>query len=304
MPSKLFRMVHWTTGLSANDQRALLDWIASERHRAYATPGVAPDFANEPVQPLPQSLPTDAGKVALGKQLFHDVRLSSDNTISCASCHALSTGGVDGNRVSSGVGGQLGPINAPTVFNAALNDKQFWDGRAATLQDQAGGPPLNPVEIASTSWGEIIEKLKQDPALTQQFLKAYPDGWSGSNITDAIAEYETTLLTPSRFDDYLRGDTHMLNSEELRGYADTDADNGRANITKDPLDHHAFKTPTLRNIELTAPYFHDGSRTDLHEAVHDMATYQVGKQLSDSDVNAIVAFLKTLTGTSQPVAIH
>ncbi|RZF23500.1 c-type cytochrome [Paraburkholderia sp. UYCP14C] len=340
MPPTLFRLVHWTTGMRANDQRALLDWIASQRHTAYATRGVAPEFANEPVQPLPDSLPTDAGKVALGRQLFIDARLSADNTISCASCHTLSNGGVDGKKVSSGVGGKLGVVNAPTVFNAALNHRQFWDGRATTLQEQAGGPPLNPVEMASRSWSEIIDKLKLDSSLTQQFLAVYPEGWSGANITDAIAEYETTLLTPSPFDAYLRGDRHALNGEELHGYqlfkanhcatchvgknlggqsfermglaADyfaarghtTAADNGRANVTKDPLDRHAFKTPTLRNVELTAPYFHDGSCTDLHEAVRDMATYQVGKQLSDSDVNAIVAFLKTLTGTRQPVAIH
>ncbi|WP_042292533.1 cytochrome c peroxidase [Paraburkholderia mimosarum] len=336
MPPKLFRLVHWTTGLSADDRRGLLDWIASQRHSAYATRGVAPEFANEPVQPLPNSLATDTNKVALGKQLFNDARLSADNTISCASCHALSTGGVDGRKVSSGVRGQLGAVNAPTVFNAALNDKQFWDGRAATLQEQAAGPPLNPVEMASTSWSEIIDKLKQDSSLSQRFLAVYPGGWSSENITDAIAEYEMTLLTPSRFDAYLRGDRHALSSEELRGYqlfkanhcatchvgknlggqsfermglaadyfsargSTSAADNGRENVTKDSLDRHAFKTPTLRNVELTAPYFHDGSRADLHEAVRDMAKYQVGKQLSDSDVNAIVAFLRTLTGTRQP----
>ncbi|MGF6305047.1 MULTISPECIES: cytochrome-c peroxidase [Paraburkholderia] len=154
--------------------------------------------------------------IPLWKQLFNDVRLSADNTISCASFHTLPIGGVDGNKVSSGVGGQLGAINAPTVFNSALNRKQFWDGRAATLQEQAGGPPLNPVEMASTSWSEIIDKLKQDSSLTQQFLRVYPDGWSGENIADAIAEY-ATMLTPSRFDAYLRGDRDVLNSEELRG---------------------------------------------------------------------------------------
>jgi cytochrome c peroxidase len=337
MPPALFRSVHWTTGLSTDDRRTLLDWIAAQRKSAYATPGVAPEFANEPVQPLPQSLPTDARKVALGMQLFHDPRLSADNTISCASCHGLSTGGVDHKKVSSGVGGQLGGINAPTVFNAALNHWQFWDGRAATLQDQAGGPPMNPVEMASTSWNQIVAKLQQDPALTAQFTQVYPDGWSGKNITDAIAEFEKTLLTPSRFDAYLRGDKHALNSEELHGYelfkanhctnchvgknlggqsfermgrasdyfaarggALTDADHGRTSVTHDPLDGGAFKTPTLRNVELTAPYFHDGSRADLRDAVRDMAKYQVGTRLSDADVDAIVAFLKTLTGTWEP----
>ena len=339
MPPLLFRSVHWSTGLDGDDRRALLDWVASQRQHAYATPGVAPEFANEPVQPLPRALPTDPRKVALGMQLFHDPRLSADNTISCASCHSLAAGGVDGNKVSPGVGGQFGSINAPTVFNAALNYVQFWDGRAADLREQAGGPPLNPVEMASTSWEQIVAKLQRDPALTQQFTKVYPDGWSGTNITDAIAEFEKTLLTPGRFDAYLRGDTHALNSDEQRGYqlfkanrcatchvgsnlggqsfermgraADyfaargtplTDADNGRANVTNDPLDREAFKTPTLRNVELTAPYFHDGSRADLRAAVRDMATYQVGMQLSDDDVDAIVAFLKTLTGSWQPVA--
>jgi cytochrome c peroxidase len=337
MPPKLFRSVHWATGLTADDQRTLLDWIASQRKITYATPGVAPEFANEPVQPLPKSLPTDARKVALGLQLFHDPRLSADNTVSCASCHSLATGGVDGQKVSTGVNGQKGGINAPTVFNAALNHLQFWDGRAGTLQEQAGGPPLNPVEMASTSWDQIAAKLKKDAALTAQFAKVYPGGWSGANITDAIAEFEKTLLTPSRFDAYLRGDKAALNAEEVHGYALfkanhcaachvgqnlggqsfermgraanyfadrggelTDADTGRAGVTKNPLDSQRFKTPTLRNIELTAPYYHDGSRADLRDAVRDMAKYQVGRQLSDADVDAIVAFLKTLTGNGQP----
>ncbi|TDV37880.1 cytochrome c peroxidase [Paraburkholderia caballeronis] len=337
MPPALFRSVHWTTGLTDADRSALLDWIASQRKTAYGTRGVAPEFANEPVQPLPKSLPTNARKVALGLQLFHDPRLSADNSISCASCHSLSTGGVDNKKLSPGVGGTIGVINAPTVFNAALNHMQFWDGRAGTLQDQAGGPPLNPIEMASTSWDQIVGKLKKDDALTAAFTKVYPNGWSGANITDAIAEFEKTLLTPSRFDAYLRGDAHALNSEEVRGYqlfkanrcttchvgknlggqsfermgraADyftargnglTDADNGRWGVTHDPLDRHAFKTPGLRNVELTAPYFHDGSRADLRDAVRDMAKYQVGTQLSDADVDAIVAFLKSLTGTWQP----
>ncbi|MFK4442780.1 cytochrome c553 [Caballeronia udeis] len=151
MPPRLFRSVHWSASLSDADRQVLQDWIAKERDMYYATPGVAAEFQNEPVQPLPTSIPVDSRKVELGMQLFHDPRLSSDNTVSCASCHSLSAGG-DGRKTSLGVGGKVGPINAPTVFNAALNDTQFWDGRAATLQDQAGGPPLNPGEMASTSW--------------------------------------------------------------------------------------------------------------------------------------------------------
>ena len=337
MPPALFRSVHWTTGFTDADREALLDWIAQSRSQWYSTPGVAAAFANDPVQPLPDSLPHDARKVELGARLFHDKRLSANNTVSCASCHSLATGGVDGRKFSLGVGGASGTINAPTVFNAALNHVQFWDGRAATLQDQAGGPPMNPVEMASTSWDQIVGKLQRDPTFTHDFAAVYPDGWSGKNITDAIAEYEKTLLTPSRFDAYLRGKPQVLTAEEARGYqlfkdkgcagchvgqnlggqsfehmgraadwfaargtAQTDADNGRANVTKDPLDAQAFKVPGLRNVELTAPYFHDGSVKDLHQAVRDMAQYQLGTQLSEADENAIVAFLKSLTGTYTP----
>lgn len=337
MPPQLFRSVHWTTGLTDTDRQTLLNWIAQSRRQWYSTQGVAEEFANDPVQPLPDSLHADKRKVELGMRLFHDTRLSSDNTISCASCHSLATGGVDGRKVSLGVGGSKGGINAPTVFNAALNHKQFWDGRAQTLQDQAGGPPLNPIEMASTSWDQIVGKFKQDPAFTREFVAVYPDGWSGKNITDAIAEFEKTLLTPSRFDAYLRGNMHALNSEEARGYAlfkekgcagchvgknlggqsfehmgrasdwfaargteITEADNGRANLTHDQLDARAFKVPGLRNVELTAPYFHDGSAAGLHEAVRDMAKYQLGTTLPEADEKAIVAFLKSLTGTYTP----
>jgi len=339
MPPRLFRSVHWSAGLSDADRQVLLDWIAKERGTYYATPGVAPEFQSEPVQPLPTSIPVDSRKVELGMQLFHDPRLSSDNSISCASCHSLSAGGVDGRKTSLGVGGKVGPINAPTVFNAVLNHTQFWDGRAATLQDQAGGPPLNPGEMASTSWEQIIGKLQKDSSFTEAFTKVYPEGYSGANITDSIAEFEKTLLTPSRFDAYLRGNKTALTSEELRGYnlfkanrcftchvgqnlggqsfermglkgnyfgdrsdSVTAADHGRVNVTGDEHDRYRFKVPTLRNTELTAPYFHDGSTADLHQAVRTMLKYQVGKELPDADVDALVAFLKSLTGTYIPLS--
>ncbi|MDR5768925.1 MULTISPECIES: cytochrome c peroxidase [unclassified Caballeronia] len=339
MPPAAFRAVHWSTGLTQDDRDMLLEWIADVRKANYATHGVSDEFANEPVQPLPASLPVDARKVALGMRLFHDPRLSSDNSISCASCHGLGTGGVDNRKLSLGVGGQLGGVNAPTVFNAALNHAQFWDGRAATLQDQAGGPPLNPVEMASVSWDQIIGKLNKDAEFTRAFTSVYERGWSGDDITDAIAEFEKTLLTPSRFDAYLRGDKTALNEQELRGYqlfkanrcatchvganlggqsyermglagdyfaargvALTDADKGRANVTRDPGDLHRFKVPGLRNVALTAPYFHDGNVNDLNQAVRDMAKYEVGTKLSEADVESIVAFLKALTGTYTPLA--
>jgi cytochrome c peroxidase len=337
MPPSRFRAVHWASGLDETERKLLLDWIASQRQTHYATAEAAAEFRNEPVQPLPKPLPVDTHKVALGIQLFNDPRLSKDNTVSCASCHMLSHGGGDGRKSSIGVNGQIGPINAPTVFNAVLNHQQFWDGRAGTLQEQAGGPPLNPIEMASASWDEIVAKLSADPVFTESFKHVYPQGYSGETITDAIAEFEKTLTTPSRFDAYLTGNKAALSSQEIRGYqlfkanqcftchvgsnfggqsfermglkADyfaqrggslTQADNGRYNVTKDEQDRQRFKTPTLRNVELTQPYFHDGSVNDLHEAVRIMLKYQVGKSLPDQDVDDLVAFLKTLTGTYVP----
>lgn len=286
-------------------------------------------------------------KSALGFELFHDTRLSGDNTLSCASCHNLAGGGVDNEDTSIGVAGAIGPINAPTVFNAVYNSHQFWDGRAKDLQEQAAGPPLNPGEMASTSWEQIINKLSQDAPLKAQFLALYPEGITQHSITDAIAEFEKTLTTPnSPFDRYLKGDTEALTGQEKEGFslfkaykcstchsgeamggrgfevlglkgdyfADrghlTDVDKGRFNVTQNDLDMHRFKVPTLRNIELTAPYFHDARAKTLEEAVQLMGTYQSGVDLSESEVQKITAYLKTLTGElngqslAPPVSYH
>ena len=286
------------------------------------------------VRPIALSLPYDSQKAELGKKLFHDTRLSVDNTVSCASCHGLNTAGVDNKQYSEGVGGQFGGVNAPTVYNAVYNFVQFWDGRAATLALQAAGPPLNPVEMASVSFDQIIAKLAKDKALTKEFKAVYPDGWSEANITDAIAEFERTLITPnSRFDKYLRGEADVLTAEEIKGYelfkhyncatchaganlggesyelmgqyADyfaargtelTVEDNGRFKETAVERDRHRFKVPGLRNVALTAPYFHDGTEPELKEAVCKMGTYQVGVELTDAQEEKIVAFLNTLTG--------
>lgn len=337
MPMARFSLMHWGSAITGTKAEMMKEWIREHRTQHYVTNLAHSTFAFDPVQPIMDSLPIDPAKVALGNKLFHDTRFSADNTVSCASCHGLNTGGVDNKQYSEGVGGKFGGVNAPTVYNAALNFVQFWDGRAGTLAEQAAGPPMNPVEMASASWEEIIGKLKQDTELTAEFIAIYPDGYSGDNLTNAIEEFEKTLLTPnSPFDKYLKGDQKALTAQEIKGYelfklndcatchvganlggqsyelmglkadyfADrglemTEEDNGRFKQTKLERDRHRFKTPGLRNIALTGPYLHDGSAATLEQAVDAMAVYQVGKPLSATDRDDMVAFLKTLTGEYQ-----
>ena len=333
-PAKFAYMpLHWGSSLNSEERGIILNWAKEERLASFVSPTVADEFANEHVQPLLYSLPTDSAKVELGKMLYHDTRLSADNTISCASCHGLNTGGVDNKQFSEGINGQFGGVNAPTVYNAALNFVQFWDGRAADLKEQAAGPPLNPVEMGHKSFDDICAILAEDKAFSEAFKKVYPDGFTQSNITEAIAEFEMTLLTPSRFDDYLQGDHNALTADEIAGYETfkqnkcatchvgmnlggqsfdymgikgdyfnfrgtglTDGDNGRYAVTKNEYDRHKFKTPTLRNVFLTAPYMHDGSVKTVEESVRLMMEFQTGKQASEQEIKSITTFLKSLTG--------
>lgn len=333
MPPAKYYTMHWGTNLNDDEKAVIISWAKEARKNKYVSPTVAEEFANEPVQPLMASIPTDPAKVALGFDLYHDTRLSGDNTISCATCHDLNTGGVDRKQYSEGIDGQFGGVNAPTVYNAALNFVQFWDGRAADLKEQAAGPPLNPVEMGSHSFDEICAKLADDKELSKRFLEVFPEGFTESTVTEAIAEFEKTLLTPSRFDNYLRGDKNALTAEELEGYqlfkdnkcatchvgmnlggqsyeymgikdnyfdyrgtGLTDGDNGRWSVTKNEADRHKFKTPTLRNVMLTPPYMHDGSITTIEDAIQVMHEFQIGKHISDAETAKIVAFLNTLTG--------
>ncbi|EEY3521795.1 TPA: cytochrome-c peroxidase [Escherichia coli] len=335
MPPTRYTALHWAGSVSDKEREEILSWIQKQRAQYYASDDTSPAHRNEPVQPIPQKLPTDPKKVDLGFALYHDARLSGDSTIACSHCHALNSGGVDGRKTSIGVGGAVGPINAPTVFNAVFNVEQFWDGRAATLQDQAGGPPLNPIEMASKSWDEIIAKLEQDPVLKAKFLEVYPEGFSGDTITDAIAEFEKTLITPdSPFDKWLRGDEDALTAQQKHGYQlfkdnkcatchggiilggrsfeplglkkdfnfgeVTAADIGRMNVTKEVRDKLRQKVPGLRNVALTAPYFHRGDVQTLDEAVKLMLRHQVGTELPQKDVDDIVSFLHTLNGVYTP----
>ena len=333
MPMPKYYLVHWGSSLTAAKRAIVLDWVAAVRAEMYAD-GLAGDRANEPVRPIDQKLEYDEAKAALGFALFHDTRLSVDNTVSCASCHALETAGVDNHQYSHGVNDLLGGVNAPTVFNAVYNFVQFWDGRAATLAAQAAGPPLNPVEMASESFDQIVAKLKSDKKFVREFNAVYPDGLTEANITDAIEQFERTLVTPnSAFDKWLLGDDAALTAEELEGYelfkkydcatchvgpnlgglsyelmglrrhyfAErglelTHEDNGRFKETQLERDRHRFKVPGLRNVEHTWPYYHDGTRETLEEAVRDMGLYQSGVELTDAQTAKITAFLKTLTG--------
>lgn len=268
--------------------------------------------------------------VTLGKQLYFDPRLSKSQEISCNTCHGLDTYGVDNKPTSPGHKGQLGVRNSPTVYNAALHIAQFWDGRAKDVEEQALGPILNPVEMSMKDEASVLTVIRSMPEYVASFKKVFPadkDPVTYANVGKAIGAFERTLVTPSRWDKYLAGDDGALTKEEKAGlakfldvgcntcHASTAVggrdfkllgqakawpteikDNGRFDATKDPADKHFFKVPSLRNVEKTAPYFHDGSVKTLEEAVKLMATHQLGKDLSNADVASIVTFLKSLTG--------
>lgn len=288
---------------------------------------------DEPVQPLHAIKGLDIRKVRLGDKLFHDPRLSSNDTISCANCHRLDTNGSDSLPRSIGVGGAKGPIKAPTVYNSAYSFAQFWDGRASTLEEQVGGPLNNPLEMGS-SWEQVIGKLTQDPAMTEAFNTIYPAGISPATVSDAIATFERSLVTINApFDRWLRGDDSALTEQELRGYrlfnsygcsschqgrnvggnlyaymgamgdyfADrggklTKSDLGRFNVTGKAEDRFFFKVPSLRLAALQKFYFHDASQTRLDGAIKTMGRYQLGRDIPDTDAAAIAAFLGSLVG--------
>ena len=277
------------------------------------------------IAPIPEKVDFDYKKALLGKKLFFETKLSVDNTISCATCHDLNDGGDDGLAKSFGVDGNLGDVNAPTVLNSVFNFSQFWDGRAKDLKEQAIGPIENPVEMAH-NFKNIIKDLNNSSEYKKEFEIIYEDGITKDNIVDAIAEFEKTLITPnSRFDRFLKGDKTALTQYEREGYeifknkgcitchhginvggnhynkfgsfSDIESANlGRYNVTGDEEDKYYFKVPTLRNIELTAPYFHDGREDNLKDAVKTMALVQLGRPITDEEINKIIAFLKTLTG--------
>ena len=294
--------------------------------------------AEEPILPIPENVDVDPAKVELGRKLFHDPILSKDGTISCASCHDLAGGGDDGRKISLGVDDKPGMVNSPTVFNAGMNFKQFWDGRASTLEHQIDGPVQTAFEMGSL-WPDVVAKLYRDGAYPKLFKKSYPDGINRKNVKNVIAEFVRSLNTPnSRFDRWLKGDKNALNAQEKRGYElfkdygcsschqganvggnmfqvfgvlndyfkkrgnITEADLGRYNITGNEEDRHAFKVPSLRMAAMTAPYLHDGNAATLRDAVDAMFEFQLGREAPDKDKEAIVAFIETLVGESKELS--
>lgn len=283
-------------------------------------------------KPLPASFGTPAvAKVTLGRTLYFDERLSKNHDLSCNSCHDLARFGVDGAQFSLGHRGQLGARNSPTVLNAGDHIAQFWDGRAKDLEEQAKGPILNPVEMAGSET-RVVATLRSIPEYVSMFRAAFDAPITFTRAAEAIAAFERTLVTPGRFDKYLRGDETALNDTEKRGLASfiklgcvtchngaavgggsfqklgqqkpwpSEKDLGRFVVTKDPEDRMKFRVASLRNIDKTGPYFHDGSESRLEEVVRKMGYHQLGLELRADEISSIVAFLRALTG--DPVRVE
>lgn len=277
-----------------------------------------------------EGFPLTKERIDLGRMLYYETRLSKNHDLSCNSCHDLADFGVDGKKFSDGHRGQLGGRNSPTVYNAAGRHVQFWDGRAATVEEQATGPIMNPVEMAMPDEARVVATLVSIPEYVELFAKAFPEVEKPitlENVGIAIGAFERGLVTPAPWDRFLSGDKTALTDEEKAGFNQFVAagcltchmgtyvggtmyqklglikpwpnqeDQGRFDVTQNEADRMMFSVPTLRNIEKTAPYFHDSSAETLEEAVSMMAEYQVGKKLEETQVKSIVTWLKTLTGT-------
>jgi cytochrome c peroxidase len=289
---------------------------------------------------LPETSDRSTEKALLGQQLYFEKALSINNEMSCNTCHQLEAFGVDGEPTSPGHAGVRGDRNSPTVYNAGYHIAQFWDGRAADLSEQAKGPILNPIEMGIPDEKTAVERIKAIKGYAEKFNYAFPnqaEPITYQNIATAIGDFEKSLITPSRFDEYLRGQLTALSTKERKGLhtflevgcaschagialggnqyqkfglvqgpynkytKSSKEDAGRFSLTKQEADLHVFKVPSLRNIEKTAPYFHDGSVADLASAVKIMGTTQLGVELSDTEVADIMAFLNSLTGELLPL---
>lgn len=287
---------------------------------------------NEPIAPIPQTILVQPAKVQLGKMLFSDTRLSKQNNIACATCHLLEAGGDDNLTKGLSMTSDSHVINTPTVFNAVFNFRQNWDGSAKSLEDQIDMVLTNHHEF-NNQWSKVLNTLSQDAKLNNRFKEVYKKGLTRQNILNALVEFEKTLITPnSRFDDYLRKKPGSLTKDEIQGYTlfktygcischqginvggnlfqkfgifedyityrgnVNKQDYGKYNYTNRQMDKFVFKVPSLRNIDITAPYLHDGSAKTLDRAIEIMGKTQLGRTLSDKDISLIKSFLKTLTG--------
>ncbi|WP_373547739.1 cytochrome-c peroxidase [Chamaesiphon sp.] len=287
---------------------------------------------DEPIQPIPLEIATDKPKVALGEQLFQDVRLSKNSQKSCLSCHSFSLGGADRIAHSIGIDGANTKVNTPTVFNVRFNFRFNWDGEFTNLADHLDALMSNP-RTMGTQWPTAIRSLQQVPAYVRAFSQIYPDGVTATNIKDAIVAYELSLNTPNaRFDRFLLGDKTALTSTEKEGYRlfknygcvschqgvniggnmfqpfgvignylidrgqIKPADLGHFNVSENEADRYVFRVPSLRNVAVTAPYFHDGSAQTLTKAIEQMTKYQLGRSLAKKQIEQIAEFLGTLTG--------
>ena len=334
MPPAKYYLLHWGTSITQTKQSILENWIKYHREKFYSDGLSAGQLKHEPVRPIPTPPTINKIKAKLGEKLFYDKRLSSNNTISCASCHNLKIGGANNKQYPESISKRLGGINTPTIYNVYFNSIQSWSGDTVGLVEYLEKHLLNPDILGNESFAGIIKKLQNNDDISSSFNKLYDDSITKYAITDAIAEFEKTLLTPnSDFDKYIKGDKHAINKTQIlgyelfksykcaichaginlggqtrelmgrhknyfedRGWELTKEDMGYFNHTADEHDRHRFRVPGLRNVELTKPYFHDGSQQTLHNAVKTMSIYQSNRKISEEDTKAIVAFLETLTG--------
>jgi cytochrome c peroxidase len=290
-------------------------------------------FGELPDEAASETNPVTESKIVLGRMLYFDARLSKNHDVSCNSCHDLATFGQDNQPNSPGHKGQRGGRSSPTVYNAAIHISQFWDGRAADVEEQAKGPVLNPIEMAMPDEASVVQVLHSIPGYQAPFAAAFPgesDPITYDNMARAIGAFERRLMTPGPFDDFLGGNATALSDKQVAGmetFIQTGCvtchmgpalgggmyqklgllqpyetqDQGRFDLTGVETDRYVFKVPSLRNIAQTAPYFHDGSLERLSETIRIMARHQLGKELSDSEVRSIEAFLGSLTGRVDPV---
>jgi len=289
-------------------------------------------YRQEPIFPIPQQVNLDTAKVELGEHLFSDTRLSSNESLACATCHQLKNGGDDNVAFGLSAAADQHIINTPSIFNVRYNFRQNWDGSSQTLHEQID-TVINSSHEFNNQWSIIIDRLQQDSELTKQFNQQYQDGITKENIINALVEFENSLITPNaRFDRFLRNEENVLTKEEIQGYhifkdlgcischqginiggnlyqkfgvfydymAErgniTQIDYGRMNTSNRQSDAFVFKVPSLRNVSVTAPYLHDGSARTLEEAIAIMGRTQLGRRLNDNEITLIKAFLNTLTG--------